>query len=71
MPSGRARNRIYPRSVGVLGHGFLAEPVLERLVRALPETTQVSTYGRDPDLLTRAPAAWGKTRCKPCRPRRA
>ena len=51
MPTGRARNRVYPRSVGVLGHGFLVEPVLQRLLRALPAATHISTYGRDPDLL--------------------
>jgi 2-hydroxy-3-oxopropionate reductase len=51
VPTGRARNRVYPRSVGVLGHGFLAEPVLQRLLRALPAVTHISTYGRDPDLL--------------------
>src|SRR4029453_15080039 len=51
VPSGRARDRMYPRSIGVLGHGFLAEPVLERLLDALPEKPHISTYGRDPDLL--------------------
>jgi 2-hydroxy-3-oxopropionate reductase len=49
---GRARDRTYPRSVGVLGHGFLAEPVLQRLLRALPAATYISTYGRNPDLHT-------------------
>ena len=49
---GGERERTYPRSVGVLGHGFLAEPVLQRLLRALPAATYISTYGRDPDLLT-------------------
>jgi len=34
----------------VLGHGFLAEPVLQRLLGALPAATQIFTYGRDPDL---------------------
>jgi 2-hydroxy-3-oxopropionate reductase len=52
VPTGRARDRNYPRSVGVLGHGFLAEPVFRRLLRALPEATHISTYGRNPDLLT-------------------
>ena len=51
MPTGRARDRVYPRSIGVLGHGFLAEPVMQRLLRALPAATHISTYGRDPDLL--------------------
>jgi len=48
---GRARDRTYPRSVGVLGHGFLAEPVLQRLLRALPAATYITAYGRNPDLL--------------------
>jgi 2-hydroxy-3-oxopropionate reductase len=51
VPTGRARERSYPRSVGVLGHGFLAEPVLQRLLHALPAATHVFTYGRDPDIL--------------------
>jgi len=51
VPTGRARDRVYPRSVGVLGHGFLAEPVMERLLRTLPRATHISAYGRDPDLL--------------------
>jgi len=50
VPTGRARDRTFPRSVGVLGHGFLAEPVLQRLLRVLPAATQIFTYGRDPDL---------------------
>jgi 3-hydroxyisobutyrate dehydrogenase-like beta-hydroxyacid dehydrogenase len=52
VPSGRARVRIYPRSIGVLGHGFLTEPVLQRLLSALPETTHIWTYGTNPDLIT-------------------
>jgi 2-hydroxy-3-oxopropionate reductase len=36
----------------VLGHGFLAEPVLQRLLRSLPAATHVATYGRNSDLLT-------------------
>jgi 2-hydroxy-3-oxopropionate reductase len=48
--SGTARDLIQPRSVGVLGHGFLVEPVVQRLLHALPSATQVWTYGRDPEL---------------------
>ena len=48
MPIGRARDRTYPRSVGVLGHGFLAEPVLQRLLGAPPAATHIWTYGREP-----------------------
>jgi 3-hydroxyisobutyrate dehydrogenase-like beta-hydroxyacid dehydrogenase len=51
VPTGRGRDGIYPRSVGVLGHGFLTEPVLQRLLRALPAATHISTYGRNPDIL--------------------
>jgi 3-hydroxyisobutyrate dehydrogenase-like beta-hydroxyacid dehydrogenase len=53
VPTGRARDGVYPRSVGVLGHAFLAESVLQRLVRALPGATHTSAYGQDPDMLTR------------------
>jgi 2-hydroxy-3-oxopropionate reductase len=53
VPTGRARDRVYPRSVGVLGHGLLAEPILQRLVRALPEVTHTSTYGQGPEMFTR------------------
>ena len=52
VPIGRARERAYPRSVGVLGHGFLAEPVLQQLLRALPPATYYWTYGGDADPLT-------------------
>jgi 2-hydroxy-3-oxopropionate reductase len=53
VPTGRARDRTYPRSVGVLGHGFLAESVIQRLLRTLPAATHIFTYGQNPDLLTR------------------
>jgi 2-hydroxy-3-oxopropionate reductase len=46
-----ARDRIYPRSVGVLGHGFLAEPVVQRLSGALPPPTHIWTCGRNADML--------------------
>jgi 2-hydroxy-3-oxopropionate reductase len=49
--SGRAHDRTSPRSVGVLGHGFLTEPVVERLLHALPPETPIWTYGRNPDVL--------------------
>lgn len=52
MPTGRARNPDYPRSVGVLGHGFLAEPVMQRLLHALPDATHIATYGPDADVFT-------------------
>jgi 2-hydroxy-3-oxopropionate reductase len=65
VPTGRARERAYPRSVGVLGHGFLAEPVLQRLLRALPAATHISTYGRDPDLLAQLQLLGAKTAASP------
>ncbi|HJY45656.1 MAG TPA: NAD(P)-binding domain-containing protein [Propionibacteriaceae bacterium] len=65
MPTGRARERVYPRSVGVLGHGFLTEPVLQRLLRALPAATHISTYGRDPDLLAQLQRLGAKTAASP------
>ncbi|HKN43377.1 MAG TPA: NAD(P)-binding domain-containing protein, partial [Propionibacteriaceae bacterium] len=51
MPTGRARDGSFPRSVGVLGHGFLTEPILQRLLRALPAATHITTFGRNPDVL--------------------
>jgi 2-hydroxy-3-oxopropionate reductase len=65
VPIGRARDRTYPRSVGVLGHGFLAEPVLQRLVGALPAATHISAYGRDPDLLTQLQRLGAKRAASP------
>lgn len=43
----------YPRSVGVLGSGFLAVPLTRRLLDALPAGTPVSVFGRKPDVLVR------------------
>jgi 3-hydroxyisobutyrate dehydrogenase-like beta-hydroxyacid dehydrogenase len=65
VPTGRARDRIYPRSVGVLGHGFLAEPVVQRLLRALPAATHISAYGLDPDLLTQLQRLGAKSAASP------
>jgi 2-hydroxy-3-oxopropionate reductase len=65
VPIGRARERTYPRSVGVLGHGFLAAPVLQRLLRALPAETYISTYGRDADLLTQLQRLGAKSAASP------
>jgi 3-hydroxyisobutyrate dehydrogenase-like beta-hydroxyacid dehydrogenase len=60
VPTGRARDPDYPRSVGVLGHGFLTEPVMQRLLRALPTTTHVATYGPDADQLIQLQQLGGK-----------
>ena len=51
MPTVRARERAYPRSVAVLGHGFLTQPAAQRLLRALPLGAHVWVYGCDPDVL--------------------
>jgi 2-hydroxy-3-oxopropionate reductase len=65
VPTGRARDRTYPRSVGVLGHGFLAEPVLQRLVGALPAATHIWAYGEYPDLLTQLQRLGAKRAASP------
>jgi len=49
----------------VLGHGFLTEPVLQRLLRALPAATHISAYGRDPDLLAQLQRLGAKTAASP------
>ena len=67
----RARDRTYPRSVGVLGQGFLAESVLRRLLRALPEQLTSRTYGRNPDLLTQLQRLRSTSSCKRSRSRSA
>ena len=48
-----ARESPYPRSVGVLGSGFLAVPLTRRLIDTLPAETHVSVFGRKPDVLVR------------------
>jgi 2-hydroxy-3-oxopropionate reductase len=53
---GSARESAYPRSVGVLGSGFLAGPLTSRLIATLPRGTPVSVFGREPDLLARQQA---------------
>jgi 2-hydroxy-3-oxopropionate reductase len=65
VPTGIARDRDYPRSVGVLGHGFLAEPVMQRLLHVLPTTTHISTYGPDADQLTQLERLGGKRAASP------
>ena len=51
VPTGGARDRTSLRSVGVLGDGFLAEPVVQRLLGALPAATHIWTYGPNADVL--------------------
>lgn len=48
---GPARSSPYPRSVGLLGAAFLAVPLTRRLLAALPRGTQVSAFGRRPEVL--------------------
>jgi len=65
VPIGRAHDRTYPRSVGVLGNGFLAEPVLQRLLGALPAATHIWAYGENPDLLTQLQRLGAKRAASP------
>ena len=51
MPTGGGRDRPSLRSVGVLGDGFLVEPIVQRLLGALPQETHIWTYGRNADVL--------------------
>ena len=51
-----AREPAYPRSVGVLGSGFLAGPLTSRLIATLPSGSHVSVFGHKPDLLARQQA---------------
>ena len=50
---GSGREPPYPRSVGVLGSGFLAVPLTHRLIDTLPAGTHLSVFGRKPDVLAR------------------
>ena len=45
------RKAVFPRSVGVLGSGFLAAAVTGRLLDRLPPGTNVTVYGRDQHVL--------------------
>jgi 2-hydroxy-3-oxopropionate reductase len=53
---GSARESPYPRSVGVLGSGFLTLPLTRRLVDSLPTGTHVTVFGRKPDVLVQQQA---------------
>jgi 2-hydroxy-3-oxopropionate reductase len=59
--SGSARESPYPRSVGVLGTGFLAPAITRRLLDTLPAGTHLSVFGRNPEML-RQQVAMGATR---------
>jgi 2-hydroxy-3-oxopropionate reductase len=51
--SGSAQGSPYPRSVGVLGTGFLAPAVTRRLLDTLPAGTPLSVFGRNQEMLRR------------------
>jgi 2-hydroxy-3-oxopropionate reductase len=53
---GSLRDSSYPRSVGVLGAGFLAVPLTRRLHDTLPSATPVSVFSRKTDVLLRQQA---------------
>jgi 2-hydroxy-3-oxopropionate reductase len=59
--SGSAPGSRYPRTVGVLGNGFLAPAVTTRLLDTLPAGTHLSVFGRNPEMLRRQ-VAMGATR---------
>lgn len=56
MAPGSPRESPYPRSVGVLGAGFLAVPLTRRLRDTLPAGTSLSVFGRKTDVLVRQQA---------------
>ena len=51
VPTGPSRNGTLPRSVGLLGSGFLAAAVAGRLLDRLPAGTKVAAFGRDQHVL--------------------
>ena len=51
VPTGDSRNGTLPRSVGLLGSGFLAAAVTGRLLDRLPAGTKVTAFGRDQHVL--------------------
>jgi 2-hydroxy-3-oxopropionate reductase len=51
VPIGGGRDETYPRSVGILGLGFMALAVAERLLAVRPSAIGIVAYGRSPDLL--------------------
>jgi 2-hydroxy-3-oxopropionate reductase len=61
VSSGFARESPYPRSIGVLGTGFLAPAVTRRLLDTLPAGIHLSVFGRNPEML-RQQVAMGATR---------
>ena len=51
MPIGGGRDETYPRSVGILGLGFMGLAVAQRLLAARPSAIGIVAYGRSPDRL--------------------
>jgi 2-hydroxy-3-oxopropionate reductase len=56
VPPGSARESRYPRSIGVLGAGFLAAPLARRLLDTLPGGTPLAVFSRKTDVLLRQQA---------------
>ena len=52
MPIGGGRAEAYPRSVGILGLGFIGLAVAQRLLAVRPSGTGIVAYGRSPDRLS-------------------
>ena len=52
MPIGGGRDEAYPRSIGILGLGFIGLAVGLRLLAARPSAVGIVAYGRSPDPLT-------------------
>jgi 2-hydroxy-3-oxopropionate reductase len=52
VPIGGGRDETYPRSVGILGLGFIGLAVAQRLLAVRPSTIGIVAYGRSPDRLT-------------------
>ena len=52
MPIGGGRDETYPRSIGILGLGFMGLAVALRLLAVRPSAVGIVAYGRSPDRLT-------------------
>jgi 2-hydroxy-3-oxopropionate reductase len=52
VPIGGGRDETYPRSVGILGLGFMGLAVAQRLLAVRPPAIGIVAYGRSPERLT-------------------
>jgi 2-hydroxy-3-oxopropionate reductase len=52
VPIGGGRDETYPRSIGILGLGFMGLAVARRLLAVRPAAVGIVAYGRSPDRLT-------------------